>query len=142
MSKREYPDCPRVGVGAVVIRDDAVLLVKRGISPAKGMWAIPGGNLKLGETLQEAAEREIMEETGVRIKAKLPPHFTFELIERDEEDKIRFHYVIVDLLADYIDGEPHGADDAVDARWVRMKDLDDIPVSENTLNILKTVHCR
>ena len=139
MSKREYPGHPRVGVGAIVIKDDAVLLVKRGISPAKGMWAIPGGNLKVGETLQEAVEREIMEETGVRVNAKLPPHFTFKFIERDEESKIRFHYIIVDLLADYVDGEPHGADDAVDARWVKVTDLDDLPVSQNTLNVLKSV---
>jgi len=138
MSKKEYPGHPRVGVGAIVIKDDAVLLVKRGFNPGKGLWAIPGGNLKLGETLQGAAEREIMEETGIEIKAKLPPHITFELIKKDEEDKIRFHYVIVDLIADYVSGEPQGGDDALEARWVKIKDLGKIPVSENTLKVLRT----
>ena len=140
MSKKEYPGHPRVGVGAIVIKDDAVLLVRRGINPGKGLWAIPGGNLNLGETLQDAAEREIMEETGIQIKAKLPPHITFDLIDRDEEGKIRFHYVIVDLIADYVSGEPKGADDALDARWVKIKDLDKIPVSKNTLKVLKSYH--
>jgi len=140
MSKKEYPGHPRVGVGAIVIKDNAVLLVKRGINPGKGLWAIPGGNLKLGETLQDAAQREVMEETGIEIEAKLPPYTTFDLIERDEEDKIRFHYVIVDLIADYVSGEPKGADDALDARWVRIKDLDKMPVSKNTLKVLKGYH--
>jgi len=140
MSKKEYPDHPRVGVGAIVIKDDAVLLVRRGINPGKGLWAIPGGNLNLGETLQDAAEREIMEETGIEIKAKLPPHITFDLIDRDGEGKIRFHYVIVDLIADYVSGEPKGADDALDARWVKIKELDKMPVSKNTLKVLKSYH--
>ncbi len=141
MSKKEYPGHPRVGVGAIVIKDDAVLLVKRGANPGKGMWAIPGGNLELGETLQDAAQREIMEETGIEIKAKLPPHITFDLINRDEEERIRFHYVIVDLIADYVSGEPKGADDALEARWVRIKDLDKMPVSNNTLKVLKSYNC-
>lgn len=140
MSKKEYPGHPRVGVGAIVVKDDAVLLVKRGINPGKGLWAIPGGNLNLGETLQDAAQREIMEETGIKIEAKLPPHITFDLIERDEEGKIRFHYVIVDLIADYVSGEPKGADDALDARWVKIEDLDKMPVSKNTLKVLKSYH--
>jgi 8-oxo-dGTP diphosphatase len=72
MPNKKYPDLPRVGVGAVVIRDNKILLIKRGIAPSKGLWAIPGGNLELGETLREAAEREIMEETGVLIKAGDP----------------------------------------------------------------------
>ena len=72
MSKREYPESPVVGVGAVVIKGGKVLLVKRGVDPKKGLWAIPGGSLKLGETLQEGAEREIMEETGITIRAKEP----------------------------------------------------------------------
>jgi 8-oxo-dGTP diphosphatase len=135
MSKREYPDSPVVGVGAVVIKDGKVLLVKRGVDPNKGLWAIPGGSLKVGETLQEGAEREIMEETGITIRAK-EPVYSFDFFERDGDGRVRFHYVIVDMMADYIDGEVQGADDALEARWVSPEELKDMEVSRNTLKIL------
>ncbi len=112
----EYPDLPRVAVGAVVIRDGRVLLVRRGKPPADGLWAIPGGSVRLGETLQQAAEREILEETGVTIRAA-DPLLTFESIQQDPDGRVRFHYVIVDLAAAYVSGEPVAADDACDARW-------------------------
>ncbi|MBN2688089.1 MAG: NUDIX hydrolase, partial [Deltaproteobacteria bacterium] len=96
MSKKDYPDRPRVGVGAVVIKERKVLLVRRGIPPSEGLWAIPGGHVELGETLQETAEREILEETGIVISAGEPIH-TFDLIERDESERIRFHYIVVDV---------------------------------------------
>ena len=102
-------------MGAVVFKDGAVLLVKRGKAPACGMWAIPGGSVRLGETLQEAAEREILEETGIVIRAG-EPIFVFDTIQRDEQAQIQFHYVIVDLAAEYIRGSPRAADDAADAQ--------------------------
>jgi ADP-ribose pyrophosphatase len=99
MSKREYPDRPVVGIGAVVVRDGKILLVQRGVAPSKGLWAIPGGALELGETLQQAAEREILEETGVTIRAR-EPVYAFDFFERDGAGRIRFHFVIVDVAAD------------------------------------------
>ncbi len=72
MARSEYPNSPQVAVGALVFRENRVLLVKRNQPPGKGFWAIPGGRLKLGETLKEAAEREVMEETGVIIRARSP----------------------------------------------------------------------
>ncbi|MCX5854565.1 MAG: NUDIX hydrolase [Deltaproteobacteria bacterium] len=138
MSKREYPDQPIVGVGAVVLKDGKVLLVKRGIAPSKGLWAIPGGSLKLGETLQEGAEREILEETGVVVKAG-KPFYSFDFFERDDDGRIRFHYVVVDMMADYISGDVQGADDALEARWVSPEELNDLVVSKNTLNILESM---
>ncbi len=138
MSKHDYPDFPRVGVGAIVIKDDKVLLVKRGIPPSKGLWAIPGGHVELGETLQETAEREILEETGIVIKAQKPA-YAFDLIERDDLGKIRFHYIVVDLMAEYISGEPLGADDALEARWLSWEEIEKLPVSRNTLNLLKDI---
>ena len=136
MSRREYPDGPIVGVGAVVIKDGKVLLVKRGVAPNKGLWAIPGGSLKLGETLQEGAEREILEETGVTVRCG-DPCYSFDFFERDADNRIRFHYVIVDMLADYICGEAQGADDALEARWVSPAELNDLTVSKNTIKILE-----
>ena len=138
MSKREYPDRPVVGVGAVVIRDGKILLVQRGIAPSKGLWAIPGGALELGETLQQAAEREIFEETGVMIRAR-EPIYAFDFFERADDGRIRFHFVIVDVAADYLSGAVKGADDALDARWLEPADLDHLPVSPSTLRLLKVV---
>jgi len=138
MSGREYPDRPRVGVGAIVIREGRVLLVQRGIEPSRGLWAIPGGSLELGETIQEGAEREILEETGIVIRAGEPVH-TFDFFERDQTGRCRFHYVIVDVRAEYVSGDVHADDDAADARWLSPEDLDALPVARNTLRVLRKV---
>ncbi|MBA4396799.1 MAG: NUDIX hydrolase [Syntrophus sp. (in: bacteria)] len=138
VSRREFPDRPVVGVGAVVIRDGKILLVKRGIEPSKGLWAIPGGSLELGETLQQAAEREILEETGVTIRAR-EPIYAFDFFERTDSGRVRFHFVIVDVAADYISGEAKGNDDALDARWLAPGDLGHLPVSQNTIKLLKVI---
>ena len=135
--ERSFP-AARVGVGAVIIRDGQVLLVKRGREPAKGLWAIPGGAVEPGETLQAAAEREILEETGVVINAG-EPIFAFDLIERDEAGALKFHFVIVDLRAEYISGEPVAADDAADARWLKPRDLDSLDVVPVTLEMLRKI---
>jgi len=132
----EYPDSPRSAVGAIVIRDDEVLLVKRNNPPGQGLWSIPGGCVELGETLQEAAEREIQEETGIIIRAKKPV-YTFDVIERDDQGHTRFHYVIVDLLADYVSGKPNPRSDASEARWVTSRELEGLPVSRITKEVLK-----
>ncbi len=139
MSKREYPLHPHVGVGAVVTKGETILLVRRGRPPGRDLWAIPGGRLRLGETLQEAAEREIREETGVVIRAGDPIH-AFDFIERDRDGRIRFHYVIVDLQAEYVEGEPCGNDDALEARWLTGKELKELKVSQNTLNLLGIIN--
>lgn len=138
MAGREYPEHPRVGVGAVVIREGRVLLVRRGAAPASGLWAIPGGGLRLGETLQKGAEREILEETGIVIRAG-EPIFTCDSIIRDEEGRLRFHYVIVDMAADYINGDAKAADDALEARWISPEELQDLAVTKTTLKLLHQV---
>ena len=137
LSKRnDYPDQPRVAVGAVVFKDDCVLLVRRGQAPAKDLWAIPGGSVKIGETLQEAAEREILEETGIQIRAA-KPIYIFDVIERDVAGEVRFHYVIVDLAADFVTGEPSPGDDAVEARWISADEINNLQVSAATRKLLK-----
>jgi len=137
-SGKEYPDCPRLAVGAVVIHEGRVLLVKRGKPPAEGLWAIPGGSVELGETLQTAAEREILEETGIKIKAG-DPVYTFDAIQKDGDGRVRFHYVIVDLLADYLEGDPKAGDDAHDVRWVHPSELDRMNVSRKTIELLRNL---
>lgn len=134
-SHKTYPDRPRVAVGAVVINRGRVLLVKRGQPPAEGYWAIPGGSVKLGETLQFAAEREIKEETGVTIKA-MEPIFTFDMIEKDDRKRVRFHYVIIDLRAEYIEGQLKPGSDARGARWVTPSELNSLAISPRTKELL------
>jgi ADP-ribose pyrophosphatase len=131
-----YPDRPRVAVGAVVFKGERVLLVKRGKAPSAGTWAIPGGSVGLGETLRLAAEREVLEETGVRIRAG-EPVLTFETIETDPDGQVRFHYVIVDLAAEHLGGEPQAASDADEARWVSAADLQRLNVNRRTRELLK-----
>ena len=138
MSHREYPDHPRVGVGAVVLREGRVLLVRRGVAPAMGLWAIPGGGLRIGETIQAGAEREILEETGITIRAGAPL-FTCDSFEKDEAGRIRFHYVIVDVAADYLSGEAKGIDDALDTRWVSPAEIRELSVTKTTLKLLTQI---
>ena len=135
--KNDYPSNPRVAVGAVVFKDGCVLLVRRGQPPAEDLWAIPGGSVEIGETLREAAEREILEETGIQIRAS-KPIYTFDVIDRDTAGKVRFHYVIVDLAADYVRGEPLPGDDALEARWISAEEINGLEVSAATLKLLKT----
>ena len=137
-SDRVYPQTPRVGVGAITVKDRKVLLVKRGIEPSKGLWAIPGGMLKLGETLQECASREILEETGIKIKVG-DCIYVFDFLERDNKRKFKFHFVVVDFAAEYISGEPKGADDALEALWLSPEELNKLPVAKNTLKALRSI---
>jgi ADP-ribose pyrophosphatase len=134
----EYPDHPRVAVGAIVIKEGRVLLVKRNKPPGEGLWAIPGGRVELGETLQQAAEREIKEETGLTIQAS-DIVYTFEVIETDDAGRPRFHYVIVDLTAEYVEGELSPSDDASEARWVSSQELESLPLSQATKEVLTNV---
>jgi ADP-ribose pyrophosphatase len=134
----EYPDVPQIAVGAIVVRNGQVLLVRRGQPPSEGLWAVPGGRIELGETLQQAAEREIREETGLTIHAG-DPVFTFDVILRDEAGRVRFHYVIVDLQAEYLHGVLRAGDDAREARWISPHELDELPVNRTTLEVLKRI---
>ena len=121
---------PIAGVGAIVIHNEQVLLVKRAKPPKQGLWCIPGGKIHFGETLQQAAEREIKEETGIHIKAGAP-YYVFDLIEKED-----FHYIIVDLLAEYISGSPSAADDAMDAKWFALSNIDAPNIDAETKKLL------
>ncbi len=129
---------PQVAIGAVVIHRNRLLLVKRKHDPNRGKWAIPGGSVELGETLQEAVEREIKEETGLRVKAG-EPIYVFDYIERDEGKGIRFHYVIVDLSAKLTGGKLRPSDDAADAGWFTAQQIRKLGITESTRVFLKKI---
>src|SRR5215472_6208806 len=114
-----------VGVAAVVLRDDEILLVRRGREPLRGMWSLPGGLLELGETTAEGVAREVLEETGIRVRpAEIVA--TIDRIIRDDDGRVRFHYVLVEWLCllEIADrGELVCGDDADEAEWVRRSDI-------------------
>ncbi|MBD3671518.1 MAG: NUDIX hydrolase [Gammaproteobacteria bacterium] len=126
---------PRVAVGAVVARPGEVLLVKRGKPPREGLWAVPGGRVNPGESLAQAAEREVREETGVTVRAGEVVH-VFELIEPAGMPEPDYHYVIIDLRCDYLGGEAQAADDAREVRWFRAEELNNDAVDSETRELL------
>ncbi len=132
---REYPTVPAVGVGAVIIRGTKVLLVQRGNEPNRGRWSIPGGVVELGETLSQAVEREVREECGLEVQAQ-DVLSTFDLIQRDPQGRIRYHYVLIDLRARYVRGEASADTDALDVRWVEQTQLDRMDLVPRLLPVL------
>jgi ADP-ribose pyrophosphatase YjhB (NUDIX family) len=114
--RREFPDAPLVGVGAVVVDEGRVLLVRRGSEPMKGRWTLPGGLVELGEPLEAAVIREVREETGLAVE----PLELIELLDRihREGGRVRFHYVVADYLCRVTGGELRAASDADAVRWV------------------------
>ncbi len=114
--QREFPETPLVGVGAVVVKQDRVLLIRRGNEPMKGHWSLPGGMLELGEALTSGVAREVREETGLIVE----PLELVELLDRihREGERVRYHYVIADFLCRVAGGALRAASDADAARWV------------------------
>lgn len=123
MIQREYPKHPLVGVAAVVLKDERVLLVKRGNRPSKGEWSLPGGLVELGETHVQALQREVQEELSIEIEI-LGPVGVFDRILRDRDNSVQYHYVIVDYCAQIISGSPRAGSDAAMIKWVHLKNLE------------------
>jgi 8-oxo-dGTP diphosphatase len=130
--RREYPEAPIAGVGAVIVAEDAgaprVLLIRRGQEPLKGEWSLPGGAVELGETLEEAIRREVLEETGLAVEP-LEVVEAFDRIARDDAGRVRYHYVLVDFLCRVRGGADVAcpvtcATDALEARWASADELD------------------
>ena len=122
LHKRLYPEAPIVGVGAVIVKDNKVLLIKRAGEPGRGLWSIPGGLVELGEKIKDAVRREVKEETGLDVKVDELANVT-EIITKDEKGRIKFHYVIIDFFATPLGGELKPSSDALEAKWVEFKDL-------------------
>ena len=138
---------PIVGVGALVVYENRVLLVKRTKPPFKELWTIPGGKVRWGESLQQAAERELLEETGIQVKAG-EVIYAFDIIQTDEHNGplsnrthySEFHYVVIDLVAEYISGEAVAGDDAAQVQWISVDDIlnrSRKDIQETTLNLIQ-----
>ncbi|MGC8936042.1 MAG: NUDIX hydrolase [Candidatus Methanomethylicaceae archaeon] len=125
---REYPDRPLVGVGVILIRNQQILLVRRGHEPNKDMWSIPGGLIKLGETAECAAVREVKEETGLDVSLRGVAG-VFNVIIRDSDSKIKYHYVIIDYFGEIKGGTLRPGSDVTDVKWFDFHELDEIPAS-------------
>ncbi len=134
--KRSYPERPYVGVGVVVLRGDEVLLIQRGKPPKAGDWSIPGGAQHLGETVAEAALREVREETGLEVR--LGEHLAVvDSIQRDAAGVVAFHYTLVDFAAYWVAGEPVAGDDAAAVSWARIDELDRYGLWDETVRIIR-----
>ncbi len=136
---REFPHRPVLAVAGVVFHRGRVLLIRRGREPARGQWSIPGGVVRLGETLEEALRREIREETGVEA-IPLGPVEVVERILPTEDGRIRFHYVIVDFVCRYKEGVPCAASDALELRWVPIERLGALDLPKETRKIIEKAH--
>lgn len=126
---RSYPEHPRVGVLAVVRRDGRLLLVKRRNPPDAGKWGFPGGAQELGETVAEAARRELAEETGVEA-VPLGILDVIDAVTRDEAGRVRFHFTLIAVLMEWRAGEGIAADDAEAVAWATRADIDGLLCSE------------
>lgn len=120
--KREYPESPLVGVGAVIVENGRVLLICRGQAPLLGEWSLPGGVLECGETLRDAAMREAREETGLTVGVE-EMLGVYERVIRDDEGRIRYHYVLIDFLCRPVAGELKAGSDAAEVAWFSRDEL-------------------
>lgn len=120
--KREYPESPLVGVGAVIVKDGCALLIRRGQPPLLGEWSLPGGVLECGETLREATIREAQEETGLIVEVE-EMLGVYERVIRSEDGRVRYHYVLIDFLCSAVAGELKASSDADEAGWFTREQL-------------------
>ena len=134
--KREYPDRPLIGVGAIIIDRGRALVVRRATEPLKGEWSIPGGVLELGETLRAGVIREAKEETGLDV---LPIEVleVYDRIVADEAGKTRYHYVLIDYLCQVTGGELRAASDVSEVRWLTEQELDSFPIADAAEEVIR-----
>jgi 8-oxo-dGTP diphosphatase len=134
--KRAYPDHPIIGVGAVIVDGDRVLLVRRDTAPLKGEWSVPGGMLELGEKLRDGIRREVLEETGLIVE---PGEVldVFDSIFTDNEGRTEYHYVLIDYLCRPISGEAKAGTDVSEVRWVSEAELPAMELRSLTEQVIR-----
>ncbi|NHJ23796.1 MAG: NUDIX domain-containing protein [Candidatus Lokiarchaeota archaeon] len=137
---RHYPIRPQVGVGVLLVRNEKLLLVKRKYNPDAGYWSIPGGHLDLGERVEDAAEREALEETGFNVKITSLAGIINKIMY-DKSGKVEYHYVLINYFVKQIDGNhdqlPKAQDDALEARFVPFDELKEYKLTESLVELLK-----
>jgi len=134
--KREFPEVPLVGVGVIIIEDSRVLLVKRAHPPLQAQWSIPGGVLEVGELVREAAIREAREETGLIVE---PGDLlgVYDRVLRNAEQRVQYHYVLIDFLCRRVGGELQASDDAAEVRWFTRDELPPLKLAEDTVDVIR-----
>lgn len=125
-----------MGVGAIIVEEDRVLLVKRGHAPLMGEWSIPGGVLEVGETLREAAVREALEETGLTVE---PADLlgVYDRILRDADERTLYHYVLIDFLCRRVTGEAKPSGDAIEVRWFTRQEVERLALPDDTQEVIR-----
>jgi 8-oxo-dGTP diphosphatase len=134
--KREFPEIPLVGVGAIIIEDARLVLVKRAHPPLQAEWSIPGGVLEVGELMRQAAVREAREETGLTVE---PGELlgVYDRIVRDADERVQYHYVLIDFLCRRVAGGLAAASDAAEVRWFGQEELAALNLAEDTLDVIQ-----
>jgi len=135
---REYPSHPLVGVGILIKHGEEYLLIRRAAEPDRGLWTIPGGLVEVGERVWEAAVREAREETGLEVEVREVLD-VIDKIVRDEEGRVKYHFIIVDFLAVPKGGRMRASSDALEARWVRREEFKRYPLTETFKLLLERV---
>jgi len=133
---RRYPKHPLVGVGAILLKRDRILMAQRGKEPLKGWWSLPGGALETGESLADGVRREVREETGLEIRP-MGVLEIFERIMRDSKGDAEYHYVLIDYVCRIIGGTLCDGDDVCRVEWVRRSDLVKLQITEGTLGVIE-----
>ena len=132
---REYPKYPVIGVGVVVIGPDGILLIKRSSPPGAGKWSLPGGAQETGETVAETARREVIEETGLHVEV-LGHVDVIDSITRDDQNRVQYHYTLIDMAARVIDGDLCAGDDAAEACWFSFGELSNLNLWPKTIRVI------
>jgi ADP-ribose pyrophosphatase YjhB (NUDIX family) len=126
---REYPDRPWVGIGCIVFREEAVLLVRRGKPPRIGQWSLPGGAQHVGERAEEAARRELREEASIEV-GQMALAYVFDAINQDDDGRALYHYTIIDFAAHWLEGEARAGDDVSEVAWALPHELAEYDLTE------------
>lgn len=136
--QRLYPSQPLIGVGAIIMNQNKMLVVKRANEPAKGLWSVPGGVVELGEQLHEALKREVNEETGLEVDIERLVAAVDNIVF-DEEGRIQYHYVLLDYLCRSRGGAMKAADDVREIQWVPLEALQSLPITPSLNRVIAKI---